>query len=247
MATTWLEKNTHNRPLTQRDVEKYAADMKAKRWDLNGETIIFDWNGVLQDGQHRLWACIEANTPFETIVTTGVNPAGFTTIDTGRKRNASDVLGISGISSNRHTLAAAAAVAIRYNRGILRSNDHVPNKDVVEFVNKNSDLSEWVAKAKKVRGFSAPYSAMLAGIMFLAARKKPVEAEEFLHKFQSGEDLRIGSPILALRNRLLTSKSSRLERLTLIVQAWNAFASKRSLTKMQLSKSDTFPAIIGAK
>ena len=44
-------------------VTAYAEDMAAGRWKENGETIKFDSEGRLIDGQHRLAAVVKANTP----------------------------------------------------------------------------------------------------------------------------------------------------------------------------------------
>ncbi len=53
----WLKNNNkHNRPLSRKDIERYAASMESGRWLLNGETIIFDNTGNLLNGQHRLVA-----------------------------------------------------------------------------------------------------------------------------------------------------------------------------------------------
>ncbi len=242
LATQWLEKNTHNRPIKDTAVKDYAADMKAKKWELNGSAIVFDWDGTLQDGQHRLWACIESDTPFMTNVTEGVDPKVFPTIDTGRKRTAADVLGIADVV-NRNAVAAAAAIVISYKKGTIKQNERVSHRDVLEFVSANADLGEWVSRCKRAKGFSQSYTTLLAAVLFLGSRKHPQRADDFLHKFQTGEDLKTGSPVLALRNRLLTSKDKRKDRLALIIQAWNAFVKGRPLTKMQLPRSDQFPKI----
>ena len=64
LAREYLKKNTDNyRKLARGTVRNYAEDIKNGRWELNGETIVFAESGVLQDGQHRLAAIIQANKP----------------------------------------------------------------------------------------------------------------------------------------------------------------------------------------
>lgn len=63
MATKWLEEgNTHNRKVRDSVVMRYAADMKAGRWKQTHQGIAFNGDGTLLDGQHRLFAIIEADT-----------------------------------------------------------------------------------------------------------------------------------------------------------------------------------------
>src|SRR4051812_40935726 len=97
LAQEWLKLNTKNRVLRPHRVSTFARDMKMGRWMLNGEAITFSDLGRLLNGQHRLHACVEANRSFETVVMRGVPDKSFPTIDTGGKRTAGDVLGMSGI------------------------------------------------------------------------------------------------------------------------------------------------------
>lgn len=56
-ARDMLTRNTHNRPPREGDVLKWAAEMEAGLWRMNGEPIKFGESGRLIDGQHRLMAC----------------------------------------------------------------------------------------------------------------------------------------------------------------------------------------------
>jgi hypothetical protein len=41
-ATLWLDtKNSNNRPVSQSTVDRYAQEMKQKRWVNNGQPVIF--------------------------------------------------------------------------------------------------------------------------------------------------------------------------------------------------------------
>jgi hypothetical protein len=55
-------------------VAGYARDMKAGKWRRNGETVKIAWDDTIPDGQHRLYACMEAKVPFWCLVVTGVDP-----------------------------------------------------------------------------------------------------------------------------------------------------------------------------
>ena len=64
LASKWLQKNSCNRPLSQNTVYRYADAILSGEWKLNGDTIRFDSNGTLIDGQHRLHACVKAGKSF---------------------------------------------------------------------------------------------------------------------------------------------------------------------------------------
>ena len=51
------------------------------------------------DGQHRLAAMVEADLAVEMTVFTDVEPHTFDVLDTGKRRNAADVLAIEGEKS----------------------------------------------------------------------------------------------------------------------------------------------------
>lgn len=70
---------------------KYADDMRSARWQLTHQGIAFDKTGHLCDGQHRLTACITADSPFATLVFFGAGGNQEMCVhDTGAPRNTSD-------------------------------------------------------------------------------------------------------------------------------------------------------------
>jgi hypothetical protein len=223
----------------------YASQMKRKIWHLNGEAIVFDSQGKLLDGQHRLWACVESETEFETIVVSGVDPDTFSTIDTGSKRSAADVLHISGITKNINTVAACATVCLEYKRGTLRSNrgtlkgSTVTRQDVLMFVEKNPQIQVWVEKARATNTWVTSYASQIAAVMLLGSAKYREKAEEFIHGWITGENLGSKSPILALRNRLATEKRLRkATRVALVIYAWNSFVDNKQLVILKTPKGD---------
>lgn len=246
-ATRYLEGNTHNRPIKGGTVDDYASQMKRKLWLLNGEAIVFDFTGKLLDGQHRLWACIESQTSFETVIVRGVDPDTFSTIDTGSKRSAGDVLHIAGIAKNEKTVAAAACVCLDYRAGIIKTGGKgklvgglkrtTTRTDVLKFVEKNPQLQTWVERALSQSTWVRPYAANISAVLYLGSLKYREQAEEFMVGWLSGENLGSKSPVLALRNRLGTEKRMlRATRVGLIIHAWNAFVDKRPLSMIRPSR-----------
>jgi hypothetical protein len=117
-AANWLEHaNNHNRSVSDRVVQQYARDIKAGRWHLTHQGIAFDPRGNLLDGQHRLWAVVEAGVPVEMHVWFNVASVAQMVTDVGRIRRLADNLRLGGGLPNAGTneLACLRAMLGRGN------------------------------------------------------------------------------------------------------------------------------------
>jgi restriction endonuclease len=71
-AQAYLNNNHKHREIKVSKVEKLAGAMMNEAWELNGKTIVFDADGVLLNGQHRLAAAVLANKSITTLVVRGI-------------------------------------------------------------------------------------------------------------------------------------------------------------------------------
>ena len=74
-AASYLENNAKHRPIKQKKVDAYVSEMVNGQWQLNGKSIIFDSNGRLMNGQHRLSACVQSGVTLRILVGRGVDPS----------------------------------------------------------------------------------------------------------------------------------------------------------------------------
>lgn len=250
MASDMLDKhaNEKNRTLRQRKVERFADDMRKKKWDVNGEPLIIGSDNTVLDGHHRLWACVLADAAFTTAVTRGVDPTCFKSIDTGTGRTAADVIHISGQKKYQRQIATACSLAMQYEQGKhIARKQHSP-REVSDYYDAHQDIDSWVEAASK--GDMRPFAAPIAAVVYLASTKYRQRAVEFVERLIDGADLPKGSPVLALRNRLMASgnvgKDTSVDRFALITLGWNAYIDTRQLTRMQIFKGDRLPKIKGA-
>ena len=96
-ALEWLEQtNTNNRKLSQKHVDRLARDMTDGKWVLTHSGIAFGPDGILLDGQHRLWAICMSGMSVEMFVWRGVEPQSMMAIDAGKSRSLADILNIAG-------------------------------------------------------------------------------------------------------------------------------------------------------
>lgn len=100
IARRWLaECNNVNRKFRPARSMLLADDMVNEEFDgLNGDTVGFDVNGQMTNGQHRVSAIVTSNVPQELLVVRGVRPEARPTIDDGLKRRFADDLAMKGIT-----------------------------------------------------------------------------------------------------------------------------------------------------
>lgn len=96
MAREYLFSQGTNRNINSTRVSDYALRMGRGEWKI-GQPIIFDENGCLIDGQHRLRAVIKYGKPVEFAVIKGVPNDSKTVIDIGQRRTTSQIAKLSGI------------------------------------------------------------------------------------------------------------------------------------------------------
>jgi hypothetical protein len=96
IAKELLKRNVDNRPLRAVVVDNYRRVIEAGNWHLTHQGLAMDRRGVLQDGQHRLQACINAEKPIAVSMTVGLPVDNFKAIDEGRNRSVADLFGKDG-------------------------------------------------------------------------------------------------------------------------------------------------------
>lgn len=99
IAEHYLSYNTQNRKESTRSINFLTQQMNKGLFIENGESIVFDKNMKLTDGQHRLMAIIKSGKSYHIPVVKGVNPISMATYDTGKNRSSADVLSINGFKN----------------------------------------------------------------------------------------------------------------------------------------------------
>ena len=237
-AERWLELNFKNRNLRKADVNRYARDMKAGRWHLDGSPIRFASDGSLLDGQHRLAAIIKADVTLNLLVVRGVSPAAQAVMDTGRKRTAADVLAING-HRNYTLIAAAARLGVNVADDDVSQNNGVSHPEILAYLDENPDIvsaAEFVAPIARRTNCSP---SVVAYSYMIMRRISPQDAAEFWMRVAEGVGLDRSAPELVLRERLAEALRSRerLSRdvlLSMIFRAWNARREGRTIQVLRI-------------
>lgn len=250
LAAEWLASSGPNRPVHPATVERYAADMQAGQWALNGDRVRFDASGALRDGRHRLSAVVASGVPVRMEVVRGLSEAAVRTVDTGRARSFSDALFIESVP-NARALAATTKWLWRYEHGGMvratRAPSHAELRAVVEAHPGVHDAIREVQRSKEFQ----PQS-VLAFVYTLAREHMPRKAAQWLEALQEGEQLTRSHPVWHLRRKLggrqaLANPLRPVEVAALAAKSWNAFAANEDLTALQWTDTgrhaEDFPVI----
>lgn len=239
MAKEMLEHNSVNRPIRKRVMISLARDMATPGgWKLTGDPVLFDTKGNLIDGQHRLTACVQADTPFETWVGTNAEPDVQDVKDTGARRTLSDILHMRGESTSIMLASILRSVAVQDEEYEMKSSYYVPSytRLLAMYDADPAKFTEATSMAGRTYQSAKMGSQAIWGLLWIRLTEVDYEdADEFFSLIRSGANLGPGHPVYALRRALsnmenLGALASRRKMYAMTVKAWNAW---RAGTKVQ--------------
>lgn len=249
LALAMLEHNDGNRPIRKAKVMKYVKMIREGRFMLTHQGIAFSRGGLLNDGQHRLEAIVEADRAVTMTVTFGAEREEFKAIDFLSVRTASDLIHIEG----KTYPALRASIAKKRYRSENRS---APRPDLQETTAYESQLPQdimndackWATRGARI---TTPTAIGDAYFEIALHTKHPERLEEFWSKFISGAELSARDPILKVRNLLLEKPTfgatdeddAKTKRAAALVQAWNRWILKKPLGKVNWPHTTFLPEV----
>lgn len=253
MAVQILERNELNRPLNDQHVHRIARQITEGKWKFNGDTIKISSDHSVVDGQHRLWAIIEAKQAVDTIIVTGIERDAFATIDTLRKpRSGSDVIALAGTLKYRNMIAAALGWLIRYQRGVLQTynqpQNKVENSDIEAAFKEHPGIVRAVERCMPLRGLANP--GIVAFAYYVALDRNGLLAEKLVDTLIDPAGVSINDPLFRLRSYFTSDHHKRKEAvmsIALMFKALNAARAGRKISalswKNQGRNPEAFPKL----
>lgn len=253
-----LNVDNNRNPRRNTSVKQYAADMVSGNWKLTGESLKFNTNGKLFDGQNRLLAVIEADKTqpgimVEFVVARGIDPKAMFLVDSGSQRTPADALKIAGINKYEAQKAALAKRIIVFesgSRSVLVSASKT-SFDPSAVITKTS-IVEYVIRFEKhlehcsALGVSFYDSALVKKMLtptdwafcyWLFEQTDPEGAKYFLGRLSTLEDIPETSPIRQLFRKLQTNLKP-TEKLAEMMVAFEAYKKGKARYNMNAASME---------
>lgn len=260
-AAELLDRNTKNRPVTRRRVDRLVRSIQRGEFKLTHQGIAIDVNGVVQDGGHRLRAIAEAGRPVEIYLATNMPPDNFDVIDTGKGRSPAETLIVSGYlkdPAKLHSLARNVSYydwTMKVNPMVRWPNPafRLENVEVRDFVDQHMPgLERYIEMGGSVyRSIRGASQAAAATAMFLIERAGSDRkyTEEFFYGVQTGENLVRSHPIYALRSYLIKKEPNRRGgnvqmELAIWLKAWNDWVKMTPRDIIKWMSSEPMPDVL---
>ena len=247
VAYRWLEGNTHNRPVNDAHVKRLAADIRANRWRLTHQGIAFDTEGLLIDGQHRLWAVIEAGIPVRMRVFFNEPPENKSVVDSGQRRSNLDILNITGEVckvTSKHLATLRAMLAGRFACPVQKT----PGEEA-DLYNKYRNAVDFAVEHLPASTFKGIATATVRAVIARAFYScDSAKLAYFCEALKAGPGISdADSPVCMLFKFLLHSNDSgnkesvRRLRYAKVEWALNAYLKGKTPQRLFSSEEELFP------
>jgi hypothetical protein len=251
LAQQLYDSQGHNRPIKRFLVERLARDIQDGRWQLNAQPILVDSESHLGDGQHRCLAVIKAQATVPVVVTFGIAPTAFATLDSGRSRSPTDMLFVRGEKSTGN-LSRALNLIFLDQHGFMRKNrwsEAATNSEREQLLKQFPEIRDSVARCAKAQPIISP--GTLAYVHWRGRQIAERAADNFVEAVITGAKLAEDSAAHVLRETLLRNKSSRTKKLqyTVIlaytIKAFNVYAKNEPMHVLSWKqKREGFPEFV---
>lgn len=257
IAEYWLQHhNSNNRVKRMAVVAQYTRDIEASRWVETGDTISFDADGQLVNGQHRLSAIVAAHKSIQALVVTGLDPSVRAYVDTHAKRSMADAMDtvtelspMGDVGSRNRQVAAAMWVQMMC--GMVKSR-RPTRAETIAFARKHRDagtfamsIFQW-GRAKKPGVVVAPVIAAFARAYYHYRKDLPsldALAQAMLTGIQMSPRDRVSVLLVdALVTRKVTNdRVGRVEAYAKTERVIKAYMDHEELTRLYAPQAELFP------
>lgn len=250
MARKMLASNTDNRRFRKATGERYLRDIKAGKWQENGESIKFAKDGTLLDGQHRLWAIAHGGRVVLCLVIRDLPNGAQDTMDDLAKRTLADTFNFHTIA-NSHSAAAITRRILMWQQGTkTNQGSFQPSKaEALEAFREDPSILVAIEAAvgMKKRRLLPPTIIGLTWWLFWNIDSDDCQA--FWAGLHTGEALSSDSPIYIVREQIARhmARDGRVAETALlawVIKAWNHYRAGKSLSanyKYTLKTSERIP------
>lgn len=260
-AAEMLSHRDKQRKLSIHHAKRLAAAMERGEWIDGASVLVFDRDGYLIDGQHRLQAVILADVTMDFRVEMGVDPNYRYAIDTNIwPRSLPHLLQMEGVP-NAIVFGTATKIIYRYLHDQSLSGGHTDLPSQMRLLGfckqRKTRLAESVTLAVRLKpDVTRLYPVgSLAAMHYLFSHIDSEMATWFFERLADGQGLAAKHPIYKLREYLRKAQgrphAGRVpQRMVwaLTIKAWNAVYSGNEMLQLRWitagPKAEPFPHIL---
>jgi hypothetical protein len=244
-AQDWLDFNRDNRHDRDANVDAFARDMAAGRWNWQADPIRFSKTDRLLDGQHRLKGIIKSGTTQPVLLVEGLDDPVQDTMDTGAPRRFSDVLRIHG-EGNTSLLSAVIRRLWLLERGLpgdASTHAKLTHAEMSVFFAERPLIRDAVDVAQLARRARLQVATSVIGAAWYvcAQRSRPAADDFFIERLINKVGREAGDAATLLERKFNIEHSDELRRninpeagFRYTIHAWNLYRQGRTgMTKFQ--------------
>lgn len=244
-----LESSLGNRNLNKAKIETFSKQMIDGRWNLNGETIVFDSGNHLRDGHGRCTAIIKSGCSVPMIVIRGIELTAWCTIDKGTGRSYQNSLQMMGVSNYalRSTITRNLYYYCMYGAFNGASTDEKNFDECASRFEQFINMAVWLDADTRWQAFL--YHSRLCALAVVFYATDPIAAAQFFERLTCGDTP--GSTISKLRDILMIEKSRGTKRMSIchiaayMIKAFNADRRGQTLNRFSWDEGSGLPVIDG--
>lgn len=253
-ANGWLERNLTNRRMQKNRVLRLAKAMRNGEWNLNGQSIAFDYNGNMVDGQHRLQAVVKSQMPIWSVVVYGVPPEGQETTDTGKVRTLTDMLYRRGYP-RPDRLSSIAKWLWRYENGFMirppSPDQAMTIQQGLEVVETHPGLHQSLLVGEQVGRALGLGQGVFGMLHYVLTDVNSQEVDFFFERLKDGQGLIEGDPLYHLRqlisNLMRANSKATREKISgeylaaVTIKTWNAYIRGDKVNSLMWRRGGSSP------
>jgi hypothetical protein len=236
-AAEYLANSAGNRPLKKTNLSLMSKAMSANEWHITGQPIIFNEQGVLIDGHHRLTACVKSGVDFRSLVVRNIRREALSSIDVGGKRTIGDQLTFI----DKSAYVSPNIIATVYKRIYCYVNQlahiNLSDQQVVNYIEQTNgswcDTALYTTANKNSLNGSA-----ISAAAFILKDANAINVDLFMHKLVTGEMIAVHDPIHTLRTRMLMDRRIHLHQynwvISSIIRAYNCWIANKKMDRIHL-------------
>lgn len=247
LAADWLRLNNNNRNMRGANVAMYARDISLGKWIVTGQSVQFDRDGTMIDGQHRLMAIIRADKPVMLLVVRGLDPKAKSVIDAGAKRTAADALKFAGVT-NYTAVAALCRLCILFESGgdDTRHGSLVSNSEVEDYRDAHPEVELAVAATRTIIGKIQMLPSVTAYCWMRLADVSESDCAAFFTAIVDSATDGKGDPRKTLLDKLRDDhdkgiRTPAVKQAQYVIRAWNYWRAGKSLTLLKKINDKSIP------